>query len=786
MIPTGSSGSGRLPTRPAGVVGTAVSDPVVVYGQAEMDARGELAHEGNRVPDIVALDARTLVAGWRAGVRDARDPSPTDQGSIMYARSADGGATWTTGTLAAAGSTYRYHYVIFLRDGGVLYAFLGRITIAADRDAGGSVNGFPVAMVAKRSLDGGRTWADFPITVEVPANGHGVVVAGKPLKYGGTWLLPYWRTYQGAKHSGVLRSADLVTWTPGALAANPPGVAVEEPQLVVSNEDPGTLLLVGRTLNLTGGTSAAQKDAFYRTHPSYAASATSKDGGLTWSPMTLDLNIPNYYVKGFLTKDAGDQYLAIYNTFAGPFSGSGESKPDQYREVLCYKIKRPHAPWGPGRLFADGPRLTKGAARGWDVYAGADEYEPGRFFVIWEHNQVDITVAKLDVSRAFTGVGPGWDGLAGWTVTNGGGVVALDPAGHLRLADSGPRQDALTGPSPETAAAPAAGFSGVVRRYGPSGGFLAAIGARVAAYSRLDPATGAGAGLALKVATGTRRLMLALQADGVYSFAEGTSGWTRVHAAPGDTASHLWQVAVDPRGHAALFRDGDETGARWVVAASPEAPQVAVWCSGTPAAPAEALVDLVEVVEDVASSTWDTFGDWTLDGAGGVAEVAGGRLLLRSTGRGMSRASIGLDVAKGCDFTLEFRGRVDDDSALDPATGDGVSLGTKVANGYARLMLTVQKSGVWTMKRGSNVWEKIYSSATAAAPSTWKVTVDSAGVARLHRDGADTGVTWPVQNSRENPQVTHWVTGTAGGNAAQARIDWTRVTATPPGASPAG
>jgi hypothetical protein len=756
----------------ADVVGTAVSPPVIVYRTVESDAQGELAHEGNRVPDIVALDARHVIVGWRSGARDARDPAPTDQGSILYARSGDGGATWTTGTLAGATSTFRYHYVIFLHDAGTLYALLGRITITADRGAQGDVDGFPVALVAKRSTDGGRTWTDFPITVNVPGNKRGVVVAGKPLKYEGTWLIPFWRESGGATRAGVLRSHDLSTWTPGALAENPPGVGVEEPQLVVSHDAPGTLLLVARTLDHAGGTSAAAKDAYYRTHASHAATATSTDGGLTWSPMTLDPDIPNFYVKGFVARDANGQYLTIYNTLAGPFTGAAASKPDQYREVLCYKIKRPRAPWGPGRLLADGARLTKGAARGWDVYASADEYEPGRFLVIWEHNQTNIKVAKLDISRAFTGIGPGWNGLSGWTVTTGGGTVELDASGRLHLANAA---------SAGAEASAAAGFSGVTQRYGPSSGFAATMKARVISYSRLDPATGAGAGPALKVATGTRRLMLALQPDGVYSFAEGTSGWSRVHAVTGDTAaSHLWQVVVGARGDASLYVDGAETGARWVVAASGDAPQVSVWCSGTAAAPAEALVDLVEVVDDLASSTWDAFGDWSLDHSGGTAEVTGGRLRLRSTSRKASRASVGLDVTEGCDFTLEFRGQVDDDSALDPATGDGVSLGTKVANGYMRLMLTVQKSGVWTMKKGSAVWEKVYSSDTAPAASTWKVTVGSAGVARLHRDGADTGATWVVQDSRENPQVAHWVTGTAGGNASQARIEWTRVTATAP------
>ncbi|MEV8632353.1 sialidase family protein [Streptosporangium sp. NPDC051023] len=558
------------------VVGSDVSPPVTVYGIAERSPDGELAHEGNRVPDIAALDARRLVVAWRAGLRDDRDPTATDQGSIMYARSGDGGATWTVGTLAAATAVHRYHYVMFLKDGSTLYALLGRITIDKDRDVEGDVDGFPVTMVARRSTDGGRTWTDFPITVDVPDNARGVVIAGKPLRHGGLWLVPYWRRAGSTTRAGVLRSADLVTWTSGGLAENPPGVSAEEPQIAPSHDVPGTIVMVTRALNLTGGTSPAARDAYYRANAAHCVTATSSDGGLTWSPMTLDANLPNYYVKTLFCGDSGGRYLAIYNTFAGPLTGTSVSRPDQYREILYYKVKRPGEPWEPGRLFADGPRLTKGAARGWDVYPSADEYEPGRFYVVWEHNQTNIKVARLDISRPL-----------------GGG-------------------DLLTG-------------------------------------------------------------------------------------------------------------------------------------------------------------------DWALSGG---ARISAGRIRLRSADAKPSQASLALDVSRGCDFTLEFRGRVDDDSALDPRTGNGVCLGVKVANGARRLMLTVQRSGVWTMRKGSSVWEKVHSLNTAGQLATWRVSVDSAGVARLFRDGADTGATWVVQDSRERPQVTHWVTGTPGGNAAEATVEWTRLTPT--------
>ncbi|WP_327092931.1 glycoside hydrolase [Nonomuraea sp. NBC_01738] len=260
-----------------------VSEPVTVFAEAARKPDGELAHEGNRVPDIVALDADRLVVAWRTGAADPIDPDPRDQGSIGFARSADGGRTWVSGTLAAATTAHRYHYVIFLNDGGVLYAFLGRIATSRDRDQRGQVDGFPVELVALRSADGGGTWADFPLVVDVPANARGVVLAGKPVRHRGLWLLPYWEN----AGVGVLRSADLRTWRRGGLAVPPRGIAVEEPQVVLSQDDPDALLLVARTL--VSGT-AEQKDADYRSNrvarldlaPVFTGVRTRAGG--TWDP----------------------------------------------------------------------------------------------------------------------------------------------------------------------------------------------------------------------------------------------------------------------------------------------------------------------------------------------------------------------------------------------------------------------------------------------------------------------------------------------------------------------
>ncbi|GAA0391748.1 hypothetical protein Acor_18160 [Acrocarpospora corrugata] len=542
-----------------------MSEPIVVDSTAERDGSGELRHEGNRVPDIVTLDARRWIVAWRAGLRDARDPTATDQGSIRYARSSDSGRTWTKGTLAPATATHRFHYCVLLNDDGVLYALLGRITIAEDRQ-GDDVDGFPTRLTMKRSTDRGETWSDFPITVDVPGNNRGVVVAGKPVKHRGGWLIPYWRQGAGASQAGVLRSSDLRIWTSGALATNPPGIGVEEPQIVTDGD---TLLMVTRALVRTA--SPENRDAHYRTHATYSATTTSTDGGLTWAPMTLDPELPNYYVKTFYARATDGRHLAIYNTLAGPFAGSAPSRPDRYREVLHYKVRTPGEPWRPGRLFADGPRLTQGAARGWDVYPSGDEFAPGKFAIVWEHNQINIKVATLDLN----------DDL------------------------------------------------------------------------------------------------------------------------PADLAPGPW--TLDPGAR------HDETG---------------LHLRSTTATPVRATAPLIAL----------------------------------------------------CDFTVEFHGRVLDDSALDPRTGQGVSLGTKICNGARRLMLTIQRGGIWTIRKGSTTWERVHS--TPLAEATWKVTTDSAGLARLFRDNADTGVTWIIQDSGEKPSVTHWVAGTSGGNAAEAHISWTKVTPT--------
>ncbi|MFI7237258.1 hypothetical protein [Streptomyces cyaneofuscatus] len=177
--------------------------------------------------------------------------------------------------------------------------------------------------------------------------------------------------------------------------------------------------------------------------------------------------------------------------------------------------------------------MTSGTGAGWDTYATADEYAPGKYFVTWEHDTSAIKVNRLDVSDAFTNTSTEFGTPAGWTPTPGSGTAEVTTAGELHLAAKD-----MTGASAD-------------RPYAPPGALVATVRGRVSDYSRLDPATGAGANLALSVHTGSRHLAFTVQEDGVHALRAGEPGWTRVLATPGDAAPHTWKAVVDAQGRPA-------------------------------------------------------------------------------------------------------------------------------------------------------------------------------------------------------------------------------------------
>ncbi len=694
--------------------------------------------DGLRTPDVIATSENDLVVTWREDFQSGQ----YDVGTIRYATSHDGGASWSAPrTMAAKTATVGWVYCVMYKVGTTLYAFLGETE--AD-----SPNGAPVSPRMKRSLDGGETWDDIASTF--PTTPENIVVAGRPLKYGSTYLLPY--------HAGgtvaTLRSTDLVTWTSGAAAPDPNQVNPGEAQLYPDQDNPSVLRMTVRI---------AKDQNAYDLGAVYAHTTTSTNGGLTWTPLAEDPNIPNFSTKGYVTTDSAGRYLALYNSYGGRWRST--PRPDLYREILNYKVKLPGQPWGPGRFVADHPKVvTQRHSAGWDAYPMAYEYQPGRFFVVWEHDTTAIRFAKLDISDAFTGIADTWSSLGGWTTTPSGGTVTTANS-RLRMTN---------GSGTVTSAA---------RTHAPDEGFITTLVARLTDPTVLNPATGAGVNLGVTTTSGTRTMRIAIQPDGVYRKNDTGTGWTRVYARTDDGADHQYRVAVDNAGQADLYVDGIDVGARWTVPAAIGAKQTQLSVSGTSADPAGAEVDWLSVEENVRSTTWDSTSGWTRFGSAGTVEATGGDLHISSPTDGLN--GLKTTIPDHCDFSVDFKATVTDYAALDVDSGKGTSLAIAVANGSRRLMLSLQSDGVYALVKnngdpalidlGHYRWKRVYAVANPGASGTWRVDTGSGGIARLYRNGAATNATWFLPDTDEPSVVQMWNSGRPS-DTATASVDWLRVT----------
>ncbi|MFI7410058.1 exo-alpha-sialidase [Streptomyces sp. NPDC049627] len=361
--------SGLLLPGPAAAEGT--SSESTVYANVVTGG------DGPRTPDIVSTSANNAVVAWREGLR----PGNRDMGYIRYSYTTDGGANWSRPQmLAQETSAFAWHYVILYKTGSELYAFMGRTPIAdATEDDGINHDGLPISdTVVKRSTDEGHSWQTYPATF--PPDIRNLVFAGRPLKLetgedAGKHVIPYWAS---GRENGVLVSSDLKSWVKRGTVGG--GLALEagEPQIAFSQSDTATkdeLVMVARSKN------------------AQAVTSTSPDGGRTWNPTSFasDANVPSNNSKVYFTKDSNGRYLAIYNTATD-------------RGVLNYKVKSPGGAWGAGKFFANGtePEVDSPGTtgEGWDTYAMADEYAPGKFFVVWEYDTSRIKVNRLDISDA--------------------------------------------------------------------------------------------------------------------------------------------------------------------------------------------------------------------------------------------------------------------------------------------------------------------------------------------------------------------------------------------------
>ncbi|MFE4695643.1 sialidase family protein [Streptomyces sp. NPDC056738] len=358
---------GLLMPRPASATGT--SGESIVY--TNLASKGD----GTRTPDIVSTSANNAVVVWREGLR----PGNVDMGYMRYAYTTDGGTTWSRPqTLAQETDRYAWHYVILYRSGSTLYAYLGRTTIADSTEADGdgiNNNGLPIdGTFLKRSTDQGHTWQDAPLTVPDKAN---LVLSGHPLQRDdGAYVMPYWSS---GRENGTLISRDLQTWTLGghvdgnALTAGENQIAYA--QVPADQAHPrNSLFMVAR-----------DKSAG-------AATSMSTDGGETWTAFETDTSLPSYNIaRAFFTSDSTGQYLYVYN------AGTDASN----RDILNYRTRRPGGSWSTPKLFANGPasdNTDQPDGKGWDNYPMADEYAPGKFWVVWEFDTTRIKTNRLDIS----------------------------------------------------------------------------------------------------------------------------------------------------------------------------------------------------------------------------------------------------------------------------------------------------------------------------------------------------------------------------------------------------
>lgn len=358
-----------------------------IWGEKTIYTNMVSGGDGTRTPDIIATSANNAVVVWREGLR----PGNVDMGYVRYSYTTDGGANWSRPQmLAQETSEWAWHYVVLHKVGSTLYAFLGRTPIRDDEPDGKDEkegfptdginhNGLPInGTFLKRSTDQGHSWQDVP-DASFP-DMKNLALSGRPAPglINGEHVMPYWAS---PRENGVLLSSDMKTWRKGGSVrnGNDPTVLAGENQIAVSQDDPTKLVMVARS----------KDNAAWSTGTYQSASKTWKWDDFIHDPVLHSDNI----ARPFFTKDGNGQYLYIYNRGTG-FYGD--------RDILDYKTRRPGAAWSAAKDFANGsdPEDTAGTGKGWDNYPMADEYAPGKFWVVWEFDTTRIKMKRLDISGA--------------------------------------------------------------------------------------------------------------------------------------------------------------------------------------------------------------------------------------------------------------------------------------------------------------------------------------------------------------------------------------------------
>jgi len=257
------------------LAGTGLTVDKPAFEQVDVFTAGERDYKEFRIPVLVVTNSGTLLAISEAG----RTSSDFGDRDLLLRRSTDGGRTWSAN-------------MQLLRDEGA--STCGNTTVLVDRQIGrihllSTMNGEYV--FHNYSDDDGVTWSDFHDITEVfeafnprfPwtrfATGSGLGIELDRGKYKGRFVMTLWFTKDEKQfRSAVIYSDDRgKTWQPGGLTDE----AFNTNECTVFERADGTLVL-----NMRGGGSHPKQG-----RKPYRITATSTDGGLTWSKARYDQNL---------------------------------------------------------------------------------------------------------------------------------------------------------------------------------------------------------------------------------------------------------------------------------------------------------------------------------------------------------------------------------------------------------------------------------------------------------------------------------------------------------------
>lgn len=294
-----------------------------------------------------------------------------DMGDIVSSISRDGGQTWTPRSMVFdhrhRNGTVQYAYnnsVLFRPPGqDVIWLFAMRVPLHYR-------NSENAELVAAYTADGGYSW--HPVELAMDYQGSLIIVAGiQTVVRDGVphYLLPAHRNTLrhdpfGDRRQLVLESTSLLHWKLADYVRydDQDPVFLHEGKIAESAND-GELKIVMRT---------ATMDRERPLDPPLAYSATSTDGGRSWSVAQPEPELPNFRAKSYFGKDAHGTHVYVYSDSAD-------------RRGLSYKVRPAGGEWSAARLFYDAdnrnsyPTLVPAGPTEWlAVWDSSDSPDRGR------------------------------------------------------------------------------------------------------------------------------------------------------------------------------------------------------------------------------------------------------------------------------------------------------------------------------------------------------------------------------------------------------------------------